>query len=337
MKNILLFSIVLMLFSCRNSDKVEGYTVEGKIENFTGENVFLDKINMNNVEIVDTSSLNGKGYFEMKGISDGLGIYRLRFGQKALFFQMNGTDKLSINTDYNNVDNTTIKGSKYAESNNTFIQRAIKQQVNNEDIKRYIDTSNTPLIALLLVRNLNTSNPEDIAYFEKLGSRIAVVAKDTKYDLEYKQALQALQSIKNTGIGAEAPNISLQDPNGKIIELKSLRGKVVLLDFWASWCRPCRMENPNVVAMYKKYKNKGFTVYSVSLDKTRNDWVSAIQQDGLEWENHVSDLQFWNSAGARLYNVSSIPATFLIDKDGKIIDRNLRGAALEAKLLQVLN
>ena len=148
--------------------------------------------------------------------------------------------------------------------------------------------------------------------------------------------MQALRSVKNTSIGTEAPNISLQDPKGKTIELKSLRGKVVLLDFWAAWCRPCRMENPNVVAMYKKYKNKGFTVYSVSLDKTREAWVQAIQQDGLEWENHVSDLQYWNSAGARLYNVSSIPATFLIGKDGKIIDKNLRGAALEAKLMQIL-
>lgn len=135
--------------------------------------------------------------------------------------------------------------------------------------------------------------------------------------------------------GSPAPEINLPGVNGGNISLSSLKGKVVLLDFWASWCNPCRQENPNVVRMYAKYKDKGFTVYSVSLDKDKGKWTAAIQKDGLVWPNHVSDLKFWDSQAAKTYGVSSIPFTVLIDKDGKIIDKNLRGADLENKLKEI--
>lgn len=132
-----------------------------------------------------------------------------------------------------------------------------------------------------------------------------------------------------------APEIQLQDPSGKIIPLSSLKGQVVLLDFWASWCKPCRQENPNVVAAYNKYKDNGFTVYSVSLDEDKAAWERAIVADNLSWVNHVSDLKGWQSPAAALYGVQSIPASFLIDADGTIIGQNLRGAALEQKLAEV--
>jgi thiol-disulfide isomerase/thioredoxin len=129
----------------------------------------------------------------------------------------------------------------------------------------------------------------------------------------------------------------LNDTNGKAIALSSLQGKVVLVDFWASWCMPCRQENPNVVRMYEKYKDKGFTVYSVSLDESKDAWVKAIKDDNLSWPNHVSDLKGWQSSAAALYGVSSIPATFLLDKEGNIIAQNLRGAELEQKLQEILD
>jgi peroxiredoxin len=135
-------------------------------------------------------------------------------------------------------------------------------------------------------------------------------------------------------VGAPAPEIELMTPEGTMLKLSDLKGKVVMIDFWASWCRPCRAENPNVVRAYAKYKSAGFEIYGVSLDDKKPNWLDAIAKDGLTWK-HVSDLAGWKSAGAKTYNVQSIPATFLIDKEGKILARNLRGAALDAKLSQI--
>jgi thiol-disulfide isomerase/thioredoxin len=132
--------------------------------------------------------------------------------------------------------------------------------------------------------------------------------------------------------GNPAPLFSQADRNGDPISLKDLRGKVVLIDFWASWCGPCRKENPNVVNLYKKYKDAGFTVMSVSLDKDKNAWLAAIEKDGLIWPYHVSDLKYWSNEVAKLYQVSSIPFTVLVDRDGNIIDTKLRGMELEQAL-----
>lgn len=136
-------------------------------------------------------------------------------------------------------------------------------------------------------------------------------------------------------IGGTAPDFTQKTPDGQEMKLSDLRGKVLLVDFWASWCGPCRRENPNVVRMYNKYKDKGFEILGVSLDKDKARWVKAIEQDGLTW-HHVSDLRGWQNAVAQTYNVSSIPHTILLDEEGKIIARNLRGAALEQKLEEIL-
>lgn len=179
-----------------------------------------------------------------------------------------------------------------------------------------------------------------IARFAKELPKSSYTTELTSIKAQIAEQQKAQQSKENaaqsTAVGAQAPEIDLPTPAGKNIKLSSLRGKYVLIDFWASWCGPCRRENPSVVAAYNKYKSKGFTVYSVSLDKTKDAWVKAIEADGLTWENHVSDLQFWNSVAAAAYGVQGIPAQFLLDKEGKIIARDLRGEALDAKLAEVL-
>lgn len=135
-------------------------------------------------------------------------------------------------------------------------------------------------------------------------------------------------------VGEPAPDITLPTPEGKPLSLSDLRGKVVLIDFWASWCKPCRAENPNVVRVYEQYKDQGFEILGVSLDRSKDAWTQAIQQDNLTWK-HVSDLKFWNSEAAQQYGVSAIPYTVLVDREGNIIAERLRGGNLEAKLAEV--
>jgi len=155
-------------------------------------------------------------------------------------------------------------------------------------------------------------------------------------ELQMKQLQEQMQKQSNPSggavqQGAQAPEISLNTPEGEILKLSDLKGKYVLVDFWASWCKPCRIENPNVVKAYNKYKDKGFEILGVSLDRDKNRWLQAIAADGLTWK-HVSDLKYFQSEAALTYGVSAIPYTVLIDKEGKIIAQNLRGPSLERKL-----
>lgn len=173
----------------------------------------------------------------------------------------------------------------------------------------------------------------DFAFVDKLDKALVKAYPNNAFVRQYHDQVEM---ERKTAIGQPAPDISLPDAEGKIRSLSSLKGKVVLLDFWASWCGPCRKENPYVVQVYKRYHAKGFEIFSVSLDKDRDSWLKAITADNLSWPDHVSDLKYWKSEGAAVYGVTAIPYSVLIDREGRIVAKKLRGEALESKVAEML-
>jgi thiol-disulfide isomerase/thioredoxin len=217
--------------------------------------------------------------------------------------------------------------------------------------KKYIDDNLSSMVSLIALYQqiapgvyvLNAV--EDVDYFTKVDSSlISLYPESEPVQALHEQVKELISSIDSDmaaaislGTGALAPEIALPSPEGDTIKLSSLRSNIVLLDFWAAWCSPCRLENPNLVVAYNKYHSKGFEIFQVSLDKTKEDWIKGIKDDNLGRWFHVSDIKYWNSVVVPLYNIEGIPYNFLLDKDGRIIASNLRGAELQDKLAELFN
>lgn len=209
---------------------------------------------------------------------------------------------------------------------------------NREFIIDMIEANPNSLVSLSAVQSLNPD--VDYEVFQKVGDRLNAAMPKSEYLKQFKMQLADIkarnQASARTGIGVEAPEMVMQTPDGQTIKLSDFRGKVTMIDFWASWCKPCRMENPNVVRVYNRFKDKGFEIFGVSLDQNGEQWVQAIAQDGLTWK-HGSELKFWQSSFVPAYNLDGIPMTYLLDEKGVIIEKGLRGEQLEKKLEELFN
>lgn len=230
---------------------------------------------------------------------------------------------------------TTGESEKRVELGNSYNQT---RQEYRDYLIDFIDSDPGKLANFTALQRLNMK--EDMEHFKTVRDALSMKMQGNYFFDNLNDQIASMENqmrIENLlDPGTMAPEIALPNPDGNIIKLSELKGNYVLIDFWASWCKPCRMENPNVVRMYNKFEDENFEIFGVSLDRNKEKWQEAIAKDQLEW-THVSDLKYWQSAAAELYNVKSIPFTVLIDPEGKVIATKLRGAALEQRLDEIFN
>jgi peroxiredoxin len=203
-------------------------------------------------------------------------------------------------------------------------------------MEKFVKENPNSFFSIVALKELSVHNNMNLTILEPMYNGLTPELRNSPAGKEFAASME---KERNLAIGSMAPDFTQNDINDKPVKLSDFRGKYVLLDFWASWCGPCRQENPVVVKAFNKYKDKNFTVLSVSLDQPgkKDQWLAAIKKDGLEGWTHVSDLKYWSNAVVALYGVRGVPTNFLIDPAGKIVGRNLRGELLEQKLAALLD
>ena len=362
----------VVLFACKGKTQDGHFTVSGELKNAPDQKIYLEELYFSQKDptVLDTAEIK-QGKFSLSAIAPAEGLYRLRLEKNEVaFIFINDKNNIPFSADYNSLSiergvfnspaNTlfskfmkTIDGHrKIMEEKAVLIQQyknsvatdsifsamqkdlSEKENAYNNYIIQYLDTTTNGIMAMFSLGYTRNIEP---AKLQKavggLTKRFAGNEAIASMVAQYNQMIA--QANAKPHEGGLAPDINMPDTSGKPFALSALRGKYVLVDFWASWCGPCRAENPNVVKAYNTFKGKNFTVLGVSLDKDKASWIKAIAEDGLNWYQ-ISDLKYWNSAAVGLYGFDGIPYNVLVNPDGKIIGSNLRGDLLEAKLAEVL-
>lgn len=369
MKKILFVIAIAAIFvSC--SGTTDGFTINGTIKGDVadGTKAFLKTSNDNRTIIeVDTATITN-GTFVFKGVApetlDPHYIFIDKSRGNAIVFIENGDMEFTAHKDSLGLGNTTgtVQNDLFnaLKMNSKIIRdkrNSIQKEYNNarqardtatvnalrDEIKEIQDEAKTSelnfvkdnpnaAIAPLILNGMYSGRMIDLNETLKLLNGMTDEVKQMNV---FKSLNNALTALKTTAIGSKAPDFSAPTPTGEKLALSETLGKVTILDFWAAWCKPCRMENPNIVNIYKKYHDKGLNIIGVSFDRNAEDWKKAIEDDGLTW-NQVSNVKYFDEI-AKLYNLNSIPATFILDEKGVIIAKNLRGKQLEDKIAELLN
>ncbi|MDB5229281.1 MAG: thioredoxin family protein [Chitinophagaceae bacterium] len=325
--------------------------------------------------VVDSATMNEKGEFELKTEAKQENLYVLVVENGPQLYAVNDNAKVTVNYDLANYRHPSFQNSPAssdlyqfvndyiskdsvvrasyikidslskinpADSSISLLKQSGTQQVNtlNEYIKQFITTSNSPAgVYFAINMAINSMSKTGI---KELADIAAKRFKDHKGIISLQQQINLMaaqaasqERVQYALLNQPAPDLQMKDVNGQPVTISQFKGKYLLVDFWASWCGPCRQENPNVVDAFNKYKDKNFTILGVSLDNDKASWIEAIKKDGLNW-NHMSDLKQWESAAVSAYKLEGIPFNVLLDTSGKIIANNLRGPALEKKLAEVL-
>ena len=344
-----------------------GLTISGDVTNAKDLTAYLDYKSLDNaIQPIANTAVEGDGKFSFN-YPEGLkpGIYRVRVGAQSADMIITGKEKnIKLTGDINQfrMFDYKITGSELSETYRQKISDLINKTTTTGEVTEYMKSDIDPLLAATLSLAVSPPNPANHANYTFVADKLKAAYADTEIATSYGNFANMMmkqykmnQSKYKVQLGEPAPDIAMADVNGSIKRLSDLKGKVVLLDFWASWCGPCRRANPHVVETYHKYKDQGFTVFSVSLDgldartknrfpadqlesqmqKQKQRWLDAIAKDKLVWDTHVSDLKKWDSDAAATYGVRSIPTTFLIDRDGNIAALNPRNT-LEQELKKII-